>query len=241
MSTITTTTLLNAGYLRTNRGNFDFSKIENTAKVYKKLKLLKLEDFLNKRKDSHKKALNNFPLYNLSESIFLGASQNRYGFDVFTDDVITAKESKLFLKEVKKIELATEKAKKVPLTLEQKAKKLKFKNLNKEFKIKMEKTILECYLEVNKYSKILYRELEDILEADTSWLHTAYNALVYSMENGGIMANYQSKLRQDDEASFYGLLRKAINGYNRHENTDYDRMLASGISRDTAREIIYNN
>jgi len=241
-TTITAITLINAGFEKTNRGNFDLSTVDHQKKVkiYKRLKLIQLTNFINGRKESHKKAVNIVYPYSLSETIFLGASKNRYGYDVYTEQVVTVKESKLFLKEVKKIELANEKAKKIPLTSEQKAKKLKLQIENKEFKTKMEKTILECYLKFDKYSKMLYLELDDIREADTSWLDTAYTALVYSSENGGIMANYKAKLRQDEELCFYDLLRKAINAYRRHADTDYDHLLASGMSREGARDVIYN-
>ena len=89
----------------------------------------------------------------------------------------------------------------------------------------------------NKYTDLLYTYLDDITAADEGWLKEAEEALTYSLQNGRIMAEW----KKGEDNDFYDCLKKAINGHRRHNDTDYDQLLASGISRDTARELIYHN
>lgn len=96
------------------------------------------------------------------------------------------------------------------------------------------KLTIEKFLKRVKLKSSLAKEmaecLEDLRFADAGWFREAYEALLENKRrNGFVWQNVQN------EGMSYEAIRAALKAYRRHNNTNYDELLRSGMDQKDAR------
>lgn len=91
----------------------------------------------------------------------------------------------------------------------------------------------EAGIRCDRAGRLLAWGLRDITEAHPSWLDDAYQAILDGERYDGVMLQYLDG-RNEDRSYFHYHLCRAIGAHRRHNDTNYDDLLAKGYTRDEA-------
>ena len=226
-------------YLRTNRhGNLDSQPKDKRWIEFGAAGL-------NRRKASHRHALNSGRIFTYEVCVGFNGS-NRRGWSPVLESIIHLDQIPLFRRLVAQYEKQKEREKsktkreqaRLRKTPEYRAAERERQEIRKQKQVerlaetdRQNRVCVECKIPADSIGRILVRELRDVREAHPDWLDDAYHALAYSLRHDGVMA----RCLDGDGPGFHHALCLAIGAYRRHEFTNYEDLLDNGLDRDTAR------